>query len=370
MLALILCAVLQEFPVEVALPAGVDASKPEKLLAFCDGKEVPVQIAGGKAVFLVKEKPGIHVLQSGTPKEFPKVEVADVDGKHLVVTYGGKKVLQYNYATIKPPDGVDPVFERSGYLHPLWTPSGKVLTNDSPKNHLHHHGLWGAWTSSEFEGRKSNFWESIEKQGKIECVKVEETFSGPVFGGFRAKHRFINLNGPDGPKTALEETWEVRVYAVADRFVFDLVSTQTAATDQPLVIKQYRYGGIGFRASGDWEGKDGCAFLTSEGKTRTDGHATRAKWCLMSGKISGADCSIAFIGHPSDFRYPQPMRIHPDEPFFNWAVPQGGDFSIEPGKPYVARYRFVVSDGLPDRDKVEGHWKAYAEPRVFLGAAK
>ena len=59
----------------------------------------------------------------------------------------------------------------------------------------------------------------------------------------------------------------------------------------------------------------------------------------------GAEASMGFLCHPSDFRFPQPMRIHPDEPFFNWAVPQGGTFSIEPGKPYVARYRFIVADG-------------------------
>jgi len=369
MLALLLLA-LQEFPVEIPMPKEVDRANPGVLLAFCAGKEVPVQVVGDKAVFLVQEKPDIHAFKTGTPKEWPKVEVKDVDGKHLVVSYGGRQILRYNYATIQPPEGVDPVFARSGYIHPLWTPSGKVLTNDSPKNHLHHHGLWWAWTSSQFEGRKSNFWESIEKQGKVECVKVEETFSGPVFGGFRAKHRFVNLNGPDGPKAALDETWEVRVYALTDRFVFDLVSTQTCATDQPLVIKEYRYGGVGFRAANDWEGKEGAAFLTSEGKTRIDGNATRAKWCLMSGKLGGADASIAFLGHPSDFRFPQPMRIHPDEPFFNWAVPQAGDFSIEPGKPYVSRYRFVVSDGVAAADRVEAHWKAYAEPTVLLGAFK
>jgi len=370
MTLLVALLLAQEFPVEVALPAGLDASKPEKLAAFWDEKEVPVQIAGGKAFLLAPGKPGRPRVQPGAPKDFPRVDVADVDGKHLQISFGGRAILRYNYGTIRPPEGVDPVFERSGYLHPIWTPSGRVLTNDSPRNHLHHHGLWGAWTSSEFEGRKSNFWESIEKQGKIECVKVEETFSGPVFGGFRARHRFINLNGPDGPKAALEETWEVRVYALSDRFVFDLVSTQTCATAQPLVIKEYRYGGIGFRGPGDWEGKKGCSFLTSEGKTRTDGHATRARWCLMGGKVSGADCSIAFLGHPSDFRYPQPMRIHPDEPFFNWAVPQGGDFSIEPGKPYVARYRFVVSDGIPDAGTVELDWKAFSGSAATPGPGK
>jgi hypothetical protein len=364
-LALLLLA--QDSPVELPLPAGLDASKPLKLVRAIDGREIASQISGGAVVFLAKNDKSDYRLEPGSPGKFSKVECAD-DGKGLTFKVAGKSVLRYNYAVIPQPD---PLFSRSGYLHPVWTPSGSIVTNDSPPNHLHHHGIWSAWTSSEFEGRKSNFWESKEKQGRIECVKVEETVSGPVFAGFKARHRFLNLNGPDGPKNALEELWEVRVYALADRFVFDLVSTQTCATAAPLLIKEYRYGGIGFRGAGDWEGKSGVDFLTSEGKHRVDGHGTKAKWCEASGKLGAAEASIAFLCHPSDFRFPQPMRIHPDEPFFNWAVPQGGDFSIEPGKPYVARYRFIVADGKPAREDMDAAWAAYGDPpKPTLSAAK
>lgn len=296
------------------------------------------------------------LLQDAAPS---RVDCVD-DGKSLTVTVGGKNVLRYPHTVVEQPD---PVFSRSGYLHPLWTPSGKTVTNDSPPNHLHHHGIWSAWTSAEFEGRKSNFWESKEKQGKVECVKVEETFSGAESGGFRARHRFVNLNGPDGPKAALDEIWEVRVLPRTDRFVIDLVSTQTCATNQPLVIKEYRYGGIGFRGAADWEGKTGVEFLTSEGKGRVDGHAMKARWCLAVGKVGGAETSVGFFCHPSNFRFPQPLRIHPDEPFFNWAVPQGGDFSIEPGKPYVAKYRFVVADGRLSADQMAAEWAAYGDKK-------
>jgi len=346
-----------ESPVEFALPDGVDPAKPWRLIRASDLKEVPFQIVPGDAPTAVwihlqdlhpqgKEE---YRLQQAAPREFPKMACAD-DGKSLVFSSSdGKKILQYNYGVVSTP-GTDPVFDRSGFIHPVWTPQGKVLTNNSPANHLHHHGIWSAWTSSEFEGRKSNFWESKEKQGKVECVKVEQKFAGPVCAGFRARHRFINLNGPAGPRPVLEEVWDVRIYAVGTdpdaEYFIDLVSTQSCLTDAPLVIKEYRYGGIGFRGSKDWEGKEGVSFLTSENKTRIDGHATKAKWVVAAGKIDGTDATVAFLGHPSNFRAPQPLRIHPDEPFFNWAVPQGGDFSIEPGKPYASRYRFIVSRSM------------------------
>jgi hypothetical protein len=356
-----------ETPVELPMPAGVDASKPWKLVRSSDRREIAAQSAGASLVFLTLHRNDEYQVVPGKPADFPKVDCVD-SGRTLTLRVAGRDVLRYNHAVIEQPD---PLFSRSGYLHPVWTPGGRIVTNDSPPNHLHHHGIWSAWTSAEFEGRKSNFWESKEKQGRVECVKIEETVSGPVFGGFRARHRFVNLNAPDGPKVALEEVWDVRVYALSDRFVFDLVSTQTAATDAPLVIKEYRYGGIGFRGAPEWEGKSGSEFLTSEGRTRVDGHATRAKWVVESGKIGGAQASIGFLCHPSDFRFPQPLRIHPDEPFFNWAVPQGGDFSIEPGKPYTARYRFIVADGPLKAGDMDAAWAAYGEgPQPAVTAAK
>jgi hypothetical protein len=360
----------QGVPVEVPAPPGLDRPAKYRLVRVSDAKEIPFQATEGRFIFLAEDK-GEYRWETGVPGLFPKVELKDVDGKHLVFSTGGKDVVRYNYGHVPPPAGVDPVFGRSGYLHPVFTPDGRVISNDVPKNHLHHHGIWFPWTSSEFEGRPSDFWNSGSKQGKVECVKVEGTESGPVFAGFTATHRFVNLNAPDGPKTALNETWQVRVFNLADRFVFDLVSTQTCATDKPLVIKKYRYGGLGFRGSIDWEGKEGVAFLTSEGKTRANGHETTARWCVMTGKVGGKDASIGFLCHPSNFRAPQNMRIHPDEPFFNWAPSQAGDFSIEPGKPYVSRYRFIVASGPLPAESMEREWKAYADPpAVTVGLRK
>ena len=56
------------------------------------------------------------------------------------------------------------------------------------------------------------------------------------------------------------------------------------------------------------------------------------------------------------------MRLNPDEPFFCYAPSQGGDWVIEPGKPYVARYRFIVADGPVDAKEIERMWNDYATP--------
>jgi len=279
----------------------------------------------------------------------------------------GQTVLQYQGAMSKlPREDLKPIFQRGGYLHPVQSPSGKLLTDDYPSNHKHHHGLWFPWTKTEFQGRHPDFWNMGDGTGTVEFAGLSDTWRGPVQSGFRANHRFIDLSAPK-PIAALNETWDVRVYAVGSGakpyFMFDLVSTQSCATADPLKLPEYYYGGLGFRGNWDWNGAGKTFFLTSEGETdRVKGNSTRGRWCHISGKVDGELTGIAVLGHPDNFRAPQPMRLHPTEPFFCFAPSALGNWEITPGKPYVSRYRFIVADGAPDKAELDRLWNDYAHP--------
>ncbi|PYJ93742.1 MAG: hypothetical protein DME23_25805 [Verrucomicrobia bacterium] len=148
-------------------------------------------------------------------------------------------------------------FKRGGYLHPVLTPSGKLITDDYPPNHLHHHGIWFPWTKTEFEGRQPDFWNMGEGKGTVEFVALHLTWNGPVHGGFQTRHRFVDLTAPE-PRVALNETWQVTLYNVgrgaARYWMFDLVSTQECATASPLILPKYYYGGLGVRGNWAWNG--------------------------------------------------------------------------------------------------------------------
>lgn len=265
-----------------------------------------------------------------------------------------------------PRDNIKPAFKRGGYLHPIRTPSGRVVTDDFPPNHIHHHGVWWAWTKTSFDGREPDFWNMGDGKGRVEFASLDQTWSGPVHGGFRSQHRFVDLTA-SSPMVVLNEAWEVTVYAptspTATYWIFDLISEQHCATPHALKLPEYRYGGIGLRGNWLWNGKDKTSFLTSEGETDRDkGNATRGRWCDMGGQVEGQPVGIAILGHPSNYRAPQPMRLHPTEPFFNFAPQQAGDMEIKPGDSYVARYRFVVHDGVADRAELDRLWNDYAHP--------
>ena len=147
--------------------------------------------------------------------------------------------------------------------------------------------------------------------------------------------------------------------------VFDLTTTQACATNDPLELPQYHYGSFGLRGPDSWDGKEGARFLTSEGVSdRKKGDGTRARWCYLGGKTEAGVSGTAVLGHPGNFRFPMPLRLHPDMPYFSIVPQKLGAFSIQPGKPYVTRYRFIVTDGEPDARCFDACWNSLAHPAV------
>jgi hypothetical protein len=82
----------------------------------------------------------------------------------------------------------------------------------------------------------------------------------------------------------------------------------------------------------------------------------------MGGLVDGRLTGIATLAHPTNFRFPEPMRVNPKIPLLNFAPSQAGDWEMVPGKTYVWRYRFIVHDGEPEQAWLEARWRDYAEP--------
>ncbi len=329
---------------------------------------LPDMKAGEKRTYTINMgKPGLAV----PPK--PNVE-ARRDGAVVRVTASGRPVLTYQAEPGEfPRPDIKPIFKRGGYLHPVFTPEGRAITDDYPVDHPHHHGIWWAWTKTEYDGRTPDFWNMGDSTGRVDFDSLDATWSGRVHGGLTATTRATDVTGGRSD-VVLKDRWDVRVYAAdadAKLLMFDVVSTQNLAGATPLVLPEYRYGGLGVRGHVQWNGKgDKTVFLTSEGKTREDGNGTKARWVHMGGAIDGRPAGIAILDHPSNFRHPQPTRLNPDNPFFNYSPSVAGEWRIEPGKPYTSRYRFLTYEGQPDRALIERVWNDYAIPPVITVNAR
>jgi hypothetical protein len=273
-------------------------------------------------------------LTGGAAAGPPAAKVSAMMGDHdLLLAVGPLPVLRYQHAVMPSADPELPYYARSGFIHPVYDPRKRMLTDSMPADHMHQHGLMFAWVNTTFEGRKMDFWNSKLQQAEVRHAGFDGYCSGPVFAAFTARLDHIDRTAPGGPKTVLHETWEIRVYNRADGFLFDLRSTQNCAGSEPLVINKYDYGGMCIRGTSAWLEAGQSDFLTSEGKNRREGNHTRPLWCDLSGQLEGQASGITCFCHPANFRYPQPVRLHPSKPYFCWAPMVLGPFAIEPGKP-------------------------------------
>jgi len=322
-------------------------------------------------------------LSAGTTREYilkledhpykntdPKVQVIKDKG-NLRVSFEGKNVLKYHFNPPPLPDGVPEIYSRAGFIHPIWSPKGEVITRIQPPDHYHHYGLWNPWTHTEFKGKTIDFWNLLLGQGTVKPVSIISVSSNNLFGGFQVLHDHIDLNGltTTGAEVALKEVWDVRVWNVReDGWVIDFTSNLNCATDSVFKITEYRYQGFGLRATEKWDDKT-ATLLTSEGKNKGDGNSTRARWCDINGVSDFGTSGILFITHPTNYNYPEPIRIWPtgsnngkENVFFNFNPAMDRDWKLEPGKDYQLKYRMYVYDGKIDKVNAEKLWADFAYP--------
>ncbi|HEX9794430.1 MAG TPA: PmoA family protein [Planctomycetota bacterium] len=283
----------------------------------------------------------------------------EVDDHAITLRAGARLLASFQHEALVP-EGVDAVYARAGYLHPVFTPSGAVVTGDYGASHRHQHGVFCAWTRTRFEGREVDFWNAAARQGTVELTGFVAGEAGADHAGFAAAFAYVDLTAPGSRRTALEETWKVRAHALADATVIDLESTQSAPTS-PLEVLEYHYGGFAVRGPEGWEGANGARVVTSEGLGRVPGNESTARWVAMSGAVAGGgEATIAAFASPRNPRAPEPVRIHPTNPYFCFAACQQGAFAIASGAPRETRYCIVAMDGPPDPARLDELWREFA----------
>ncbi len=313
-------------------------------------------------------------LVKGEPVPAPAVKVVKND-KTLCVQIDDAQVLQYNCAVVPLPEDIKPargtreLYSRSGFIYPLWSPQGNIVSEIHPADHRHHFGLWMPWTHTEYEGKLVDFWNIQDGTGTVRFSKYLSTSVGPIYGGFEVEQDHVALKTARGEKTILKEVWDIRVYNVGgpDKgyWLWDFKSTQRNVTDKPLIQDEYRYGGFAYRGAKEWKGPR-AGYLTSAGKTRDNANGTRARWCDVYGDINSVPEGVTILSHPGNFRHPEPVRIVPgkegDYSYFVYAPSVLGAWEMKPGADHVFRYRLFVHEGKPDAERDERVWRDYAEP--------
>ena len=287
----------------------------------------------------------------------------------LTLYKNNNPVLCYRFKEMAPPQGADPLYKRSGFIHPLFSPGGEVLTNIQPSDHYHHYGVWGPWTLTHIDGREVDFWNLVKGQGTVEFVSFLSEVTGDIFSGFKVLQNHIDFNN-GANQIALNELLEVRVWNVDDNvWIIDYTTTINTPLPNGILFDAYRYGGgICIRATEKWQ-KDNSTILTSEGKNRSEADGSRARWAIVEGETNVQEkrSGILFMSHPSNRQHPEPLRVWPEDAndgkgdiMFNITPIRYEPWKIEPKQDYTLKYRLVVFDGVISKERAEQYWKSFA----------
>jgi len=298
----------------------------------------------------------------------PLMRVRD-EGDAYVLYDGKKPVLAYHYADTPPPAGADGNYHRSGYIHPLYSPSGMVLTRIQPPDHLHHYGIWGPWTKTHIDGKEVDFWNLGKGQGRVRFAGLLSVVEGDLFCSITVRQEHVYYDDGRNEHIAIDEVLTVRAWHHPgdEGWLIDYLTTQSTPLTQGIMLDAYRYGGgLGYRATEKWD-RHNSTVLTSEGKTRQEADATRARWCRIEGTSPAGTSGILFLDHPANREYPEPMRVWPPDAnegrgdlFFEFCPIRlpAGHFGY--GEKHTLRYRMFVYDGHSTKEEAEAYWKGFS----------
>ncbi len=334
-----------------------------------------LQLDGDKLWFV--QKPKDSLLYSLKPLDYITKEgttnwTEKKDG-NMQLYYNGNPLVSYRYEMTYPPKGIDSIFSKSGFIHPIITLKGDTLTRIQPSDHWHHYGLWGPWTHTRIDTTRVDFWNLGEGMGTVLFKDFKENRSGDVFSSFTAHQEHIDFKTQKTPKIALNENLKVRMWNLGrdDRYMLDYTSTFSSPLENGILFEAYRYGGgLGLRFTERWKA-DNCSVLTSEGNDRLTADGTNARWAIVSGaSTDGKGTSgILFMSNPENRMHPEPMRIWPidsnggrGDMFFEFCPIRHEEWKIEASTAYELKYRMVVFDGELTAEEAEAYWQSFAHP--------
>ncbi len=285
------------------------------------------------------------------------------NGDAIIAKIGDQQILTYHIATQLPADTLPLYYQRSGFVHPLKSRSGRILTEGFPKGHTHQHGIFHAYTRTHFRGKMIDFWNQHAQLGTVRHKEVENISNGPVYSSFKVGLEQMAFFDSD-TIAAVEENWTINIYPLSQDYLIEWIVEQTNPATDTLFIDEYHYGGTAFRGSEHWNIPGGAYdslvyFLTNEGKTHENGNHSRPTWAAMYGETGNGVAGVAFVGDSGNFRYPQPVRIHPSMPYFCFSPMVLGGYTLSPSEIMSSTYRILVFDGQPDKDYLEVIVKSY-----------
>ena len=272
----------------------------------------------------------------------------------LTVRDGAEGVLAYHYGE-NLPEGIDPAYSRSCYIHPLYSLGGEVLTDDFPADHLHHHGLFWAWPVVKTRGVATGNWQPGRPSLSHHFVRWREREVRDGAVRLRAENAWRLYGG----EVVAEETVQILVHpADGDGRAIDM-ELRIIPVGGPLELRgspedNKGYGGLCFRGNPSFRG---AALTTDLGPLEEDSTDRRFRWADVSTPDKGVAIFVSenHPGFPTTWlvRNSYAGILNPSWPGLEGAV-------LTPGKPATLRYCVYVHRGDAGQGGAARAYERYA----------
>jgi hypothetical protein len=248
---------------------------------------------------------------------------------------GNRPVLVYNHGAIRHPTVTNEP-SHAAYLHPIYGLDGEVLTDDFPKDHDYHRGLYWAWPHVTVAGREYDLWSlrgirsefrhwlGKEAKSNLAVLAVENTWMAGGQAVMREQVRIeVHRATSDSRAVDLELTWTPLEQAI----------TLSGAPDKS-------YGGLTLRF-----GPRTKTYITEPmGRTSVDLLMKSLPWVDLSGDLSkgreGLSGAAIFV-HPGHSDYPPTwMARHYGMLAVGWPGVTARTFPA--GQSFSCRYRIWI----------------------------
>jgi hypothetical protein len=266
----------------------------------------------------------VHVVKTGEGYQFLEAD---------------SPVLFYRTAPKATEEGT---YSRADYCHPVYGLDGQVLTEDFPKDHLHHRGIFWAW-HQVYVGNApmGDMWACEDFTWDIRTVQILPPQQDSA--ALRASVYWKSSRWKNGLEPFAREAVTIRVHQVADDTRLIDFDIEILAIEEGLRIGGSNdvkgYGGFSTRIvlPADIQMSDPNGPVTPQNTAVTAGD-----WMDFSGTFGGTASNFAILVHPSNPGHPRQWILRSSGSAQNVAYPGREPIPVSATKPLALRYRLVL----------------------------
>ncbi|MDR3182818.1 MAG: PmoA family protein [Planctomycetaceae bacterium] len=312
----------------------------------------------------------------------------DTNGKCLTLSEGQESILTYHYDMTELPN----VPEKSArkfagcYVHPLYGVNGEILTDNAPKDHYHHHGVFWTWPHvgvhyPDGKVKEYDLWQGTKYPAvKQRFINWTQKQTGETAASFEAENGWFIQGSSAATPAEGEKIMDEKVKVLVHRIkTVDGIKSRAVdfdfvwkPADKPVSLRGSEgksYGGFTVRfkpvvAAGERNARKsgGNTITVPAGVAENDLPDTPLAWAdytsFFDGRTTPGGAAV-FIpkshpGYPPTWltRYYGPLCV---------GYPGVKERLYKPGESLHLQYRIWIHDGKPTPQQLRDVYNEYVQ---------